>query len=237
VIAEAFANGAIYSPSCQGCIDLNGNVQLLSTHEQVLQGHVYLGCTFPCNSDYRKQIQDYTMRVGKSLASKGVADHFGVDFLAVPKEVNKKNCIKCGDEETVDGDYDLVALEINLRKGGTTHPLMALKLSVPGEYDSVNGHFTSTSGKAKHYVASDNLSCQKYKGLLPQDIIELFQKHENVNFNSRTETGVIFHLMGALSQFGKLGITCIADSKEEAMQLYNKAVDILGQECLRTVKV
>ena len=47
------------SPSVQLVINAVGEVVLVSTHEQVLDGHVYKGCSFPANAEYRQQIQDY----------------------------------------------------------------------------------------------------------------------------------------------------------------------------------
>jgi hypothetical protein len=36
--------------------------------------------------------------------------------------------------------------------------------------------------------------------------------------------------MGCLSQFGKLGLTCIGDSPQQADDIYNKVVKVLDQE-------
>jgi len=55
-IAEEFYEGEDPKcPSVQGCISMNGKVQLLSTHEQVMNGHVYQGCLFPARDIYRSQ--------------------------------------------------------------------------------------------------------------------------------------------------------------------------------------
>jgi hypothetical protein len=39
--------------------------------------------------------------------------------------------------------------------------------------------------------------------------------------------------MGALSEFGKLGLVCIGDNPQQAMFLYNKTVGVLNQEAAR----
>jgi hypothetical protein len=36
--------------------------------------------------------------------------------------------------------------------------------------------------------------------------------------------------MGCLSQFGKLGLTSIGDSPQEAQDIYNKVIEVLDQE-------
>jgi hypothetical protein len=38
-----------------------------------------------------------------------------------------------------DGRWQVFALEVNLRKGGTTHPYTVLRNLVPGRYDSEHG--------------------------------------------------------------------------------------------------
>ncbi|MGC9505140.1 peptide ligase PGM1-related protein, partial [Baaleninema sp.] len=45
-----------------------------------------------------------------------------------------------------------------------------------------------------------------------------------------TETGTVFHLMGCLSEFGKLGLTTIGNSPEEADKLFDEVVAALDAE-------
>jgi len=40
----------------------------------------------------------------------------------------------------------------------------------------------------------------------------------------------MFHMIGALSQFGKMGIVCIAESREEAYSYYEKTIAVLDAE-------
>jgi hypothetical protein len=63
--------------------------------------------------------------------------------------------------------WDLQAIEINLRKGGTTHPFMTLKYLTNGRYDLSTGLFYSQQGQEKYYIASDNLQKDRYQGLMP----------------------------------------------------------------------
>jgi hypothetical protein len=50
-------------------------------------------------------------------------------------------------------------------------------------------------------------------------------------YDGATQEGVIFHLMGALSQYGKLGVVCIGSSRERAWELYEKVIHLLDYEC------
>ncbi len=203
-IVEAFVEGENKrSPSVQGRITPSGEVEIVSTHDQILggpDGQIYLGCRFPADESYRLQLQQLGLQVGKKLAEKGALERFGVDFIAV---------------EQGNGQWDIQAIEINLRKGGTTHPFMTLKLLTNGRYDLSTGLFYSQQGRPKYYIATDNLQKDRYQGLLPNDLMDIIA-HHRLHFDSCTETGTVFHLMGCLSQFGKLGLTSIGDSLQQA---------------------
>jgi hypothetical protein len=217
-IAEAFVEGEMkLSPSVQGRITPTGDVEILSTHDQILggpDGQIYLGCRFPADAEYRLKLQELGLKVGKNLAAKGALERYGVDFVTVKKE---------------NGEWDIQAIEINLRKGGTTHPFMTLKLLTNGRYDLATGLFYSQQGRAKYYIATDNLQKDRYKGLLPNDLMDIIA-HHRLHFETGTETGSVFHLMGCLSQFGKLGLTSIGDSPQQAEDIYNKVIKVLDAE-------
>ncbi|MGA1475558.1 MAG: peptide ligase PGM1-related protein, partial [Prochlorothrix sp.] len=217
-IAEAFVEGEVKrSPSVQGYISPGGSVEVLSTHDQVLGGpdqQVYLGCKFPADPAYRLMLQTWGKQVGEALAAVGALERYGVDFVVVEKP---------------DGSWLAQAIEINLRKGGTTHPFMTLKYLTNGSYSVEDGGFYAQTGQAKYYVATDNLQQVQYQGLLPEDLIEMVTLHQ-LHFDSSTKTGTIFHLMGCLSEFGKLGLTSIGNSLEEAEEHYQRAIAVLDQE-------
>ncbi|WP_392532510.1 peptide ligase PGM1-related protein [Nostoc sp. C117] len=217
-IVEAFVEGEIKrSPSVQGRITPTGEVEILSTHDQILggpDGQIYLGCRFPADQSYRLQLQQVGLQVGRKLAEKGALERFGVDFITVDRG---------------NGEWDIQAIEINLRKGGTTHPFMTLKLLTNGRYDLSTGLFYSQQGRPKYYIATDNLQKDRYRGLLPNDLMDIIAEHR-LHFDSGTETGTVFHLMGCLSQFGKLGLTSIGDSPQQAQDIYNKVVKVLDEE-------
>ena len=220
-IAEAFISGTEKrSPSVQGRITPNGNVEILSTHDQILggpDGQIFLGCRFPADEAYRLELQHWGLLVGKNLATKGAIERFSVDFIAVSR-------IESGLKQ-----WDLHAIEINLRKGGTTHPFMTLKLLTNGHYDQKQGLFFDHGGNPKYYIASDNLQKPSYRGLLPNDLMDIIA-HHRLHFNSATEIGTTFHLMGCLSEFGKVGLTSIGNSPEQAEAVHNQVVRVLDQE-------
>lgn len=218
VVEELLEGQETVSPSVQMRINPLGQVTVASTHEQVLggpNGQVYLGCRFPAEADYRLQLQDMGTRIGQVLAAKGVVSRFSVDFLARG--------------ERPGGAWSVSALEINLRMGGTTHPMLALRFLTDGKLDPATGLFFSPRGLAKYYRATDNLSAQAYHGLAPEDLIDILTEN-HLHFSHRTETGVLFHMIGALSQFGKVGMMAIGNGHAEAEAIYARAVEVLDRE-------
>jgi len=221
IAEEVIETKEIISPSVQLRITPFGKVELLSTHDQILggRGHqVYLGCKFPADVRYRNRIQLDSLKIGQELAKKGVIGRLSIDYIILYK--------MGGDEESI------FAIEINLRKGGTTHPFLTLDFLVSGTYDPESGEYTSGAGAKKYYISSDNVQHEDYKGILPDDLFEI-SALENVYYSNVTETGVVLHLIGALSEFGKVGITCIGDSMLQAENYFEKMVDILNREAAK----
>ncbi len=205
------------SPSAQLRIDPTGSVEPISTHDQVLGGdnaQIFLGCRFPADEAYRLEIQDQGMRVAEALAKRGALGRFSVDFLSLPNP---------------DGSWRHVAIEINLRKGGTTHPFMMLQSLTDGTYCRDTGNFLIPGGRPRYYYASDNLESDLYRGLLPFDLIDIAAMNR-LHFHGTNQEGVVFHLMGALSEFGKLGVVSIGASYDRAEAYYRETVDILNKE-------
>ena len=51
-----------------------------------------------------------------------------------------------------------------------------------------------------------------------------------LHYSHRTESGVLFHMIGAMSQFGKLGLTVIGNDASEVNELYQRAIHVLEAE-------
>lgn len=217
-IVEEFLEGDDKeSPSVQLRITPLGEWQLISTHDQKLggpDGQVFIGCSFPASPGYRPALHKAGAAIGEALARTGVVGRLSIDFLAIPK----------------DDDWDMFAVEINLRKGGTTHPFRTLQFLTGGRYNPETGTFQSGTSIPKFYFASDNLENEKYKGLLPQDLIDIVT-YTGLHYNSSSNTGVVFHMIGALSEYGKIGVTCVGDSPEEAEELYQRTLETLDWAC------
>jgi hypothetical protein len=218
-IVEEFIEGVDKcSPSAQLRISPRGEVLPISTHDQILGGpsdQVFLGCSFPARDGYRQRVLDAAIRIGEILAAHGVVSRFAIDFLLWRDQPG--------------GDWNMAALEINLRMGGTTHPYLALQFLTSGQLDRATGLFFAPSGSSKYYRATDNLHSDAYRSLLPEDLIEILTENR-LHYSHATGSGVLFHLIGAVSEFGKLGLTAIGNSREEADTLYYKTLEVLDRE-------
>jgi hypothetical protein len=202
-VVEAWVEGAVKrSPSAQLRVNPRLELEALSTHDQILaaDGQTYLGCTFPADSHYRLAIQDDALKVGRVLRDEGALGRFSVDFLTIEREP---------------GVWDRLAIEINLRMSGTTHPLMTLQMLSHGGYDAASGEYLTARGEPRCYVATDALAHPNYRGLLVEDLLDVAAVH-GLHYRPWTDQGVVFHLAGALSQFGKVGLVAIGSTPEEA---------------------
>lgn len=217
-IVEEFVEAPeLRSPSAQMRVRPDGTPELVSTHDQVLggsTGQVYLGCRFPADRAYRTLIQSEAVKIGRILAERGVVGRFGIDFLAFPDATGAWRC---------------QAVEINLRMGGTTPPFLALEFLVRGGMKHEDGVFVTADGEERYYYATDNLKSPAYRGLLPEDLMDIVARN-GVRFDPASETGILFYMIGALSQYGKLGVVSIGSSREEADRIYRHAVGILDRE-------
>ncbi|MDJ0839952.1 MAG: peptide ligase PGM1-related protein [Acidobacteriota bacterium] len=219
-IVETFIEGKQKtSPSVQCRINPGGKAEVISTHDQVMGGHsgqVFLGCTFPANREYRLEIQEMGARVARLLRGYDVLGRFGVDFISVAGPQGWKH----------------YAIEINLRKGGTTHPFMMLQFLTDGEYDADTGKYLTPTGRARYYFCTDNLENEIYRGLTAEDLIDIAVCN-GLHFHGASQEGVVFHLIGALSEFGKLGVVAIGRTPERARKFYEKTVEVLHVESRR----
>ena len=75
-------------------------------------------------------------------------------------------------------------------------------------------------------TASDNLTSERYRGLTPGDLVDIAVEQE-LHYDGASQEGVVFHLIGALSEYGKLGLVCVGASPERAEALYRRTVEIL----------
>ena len=206
IVEERIEGAAFRSPSVQLRMSPAGQVDILSTHDQVLggpHGQTYFGCHFPADQEYAERIAAEGLKVGRRLVREGVIGRAGVDFVAVKGE---------------DG-WRPYALEINLRCGGTTHPFFALQALTDGVYDPLAGEYRTRMGALKSYAATDHLDSPAYESLTPDDLLDVVAER-GLGWDSENETGVVLHMVSAIAVAGRIGLTAIADTLADARDLY-----------------
>ena len=223
VVEERIMGTDFRSPSVQLRATPLGKVEILSTHDQVLggpSGQSYIGCRFPANTEYAPLITREAAKVAARLAKEGVLGRFALDFVVVRNEA---------------GAWEVYAIEINLRKGGTTHPFLTLQFLTDGRYDAETGIFTTPQGEQKCFVASDHEGSPTFRAFTPDDLFDIVARH-NLHFDMARQKGVVLHMLAALGTHGSLGLTAVGNTHEEASALYKKAVEVLHAEADAALK-
>jgi hypothetical protein len=217
IVEERITGTEIESPSVQLRVLPDGSVQLLSTHDQLLggaSGQSYLGCVFPASAQYARTITQHAETIGKQLAELGARGRFAVDFVVV---------------RGADGDWTPYAIELNLRKGGTTHPFLTLQFLTDGRYDPSTALFLTPRGQEKHLVATDHLESDLLRGLSAGDLFDIVARH-GLHFDQSRQVGVVFHMISSITEQGRVGLTAVGDSPAEADKRYREAERILLEE-------
>jgi hypothetical protein len=206
IVEERIEGDRLRSPSVQLQISPAGQVEILSTHDQVLGGahaQKYFGCHFPADPAYATSLATEGVKIGRRLAGEGVIGRCAVDFIAAPRR----------------GGWQLYALEINLRCGGTTHPFITLQTLTDGRYDPLAAEYRTANGDLKHYVATDHLAGERYDTLTPDDLLDVAERR-TLGWDGDAEAGVALHMVSALAAAGWVGVTAIGDTLDHARTLY-----------------
>lgn len=224
VVEECIHGVGFCSPSVQLRVTPLGDVEVLSTHDQMLggpTGQAYLGSRFPADPRYGRMITSEAHKVAQKLAELGVLGRFAVDFVVVQDER---------------GDWQSYAIEINLRKGGTTHPFLFLQFLTDGTFDEQEGVFRTPGGVEKCYVSSDHLEDTLYRAITPQHLLDILIRH-GLHFDQAKQSGIIVHMLAAISENGRFGAVAVGDSISQAERLYNRLQDIVQAEALEAIQV
>jgi PGM1 C-terminal domain len=210
VVEELVTGTRFTTPSVQIDVLPDGRVVVLATHEQVMggaAGQVYMGCRFPADPAYVADLARHGRAIGERLADRGVLGRASIDFAAA---------------RDAKGHWHLHALEVNLRKGGTTHPYAVLRNVAPGRYDEEGGRWVTADGETRAYRATDNLIDPAWQGAPPGDVIDAVAA-AGLQLDPATGIGVVLHMLSCLAIDGRLGLTAIGRTPEEAAELYDAA--------------
>ncbi|HEY6681901.1 MAG TPA: peptide ligase PGM1-related protein [Propionibacteriaceae bacterium] len=217
IVEERIVGEELRSPSVQLRVRPDRSIELLSTHDQLLggaSGQSYLGCIFPADPAYSRLISEPAIRIAERLAKEGALGRFAIDFVV------KRDSA---------GDWSPYAIELNLRRGGTTHPFLTLQFLTDGSYDGASGRFLLSGGEQRHLVATDHLESEELRALAVDDLFDIVARH-GLHFDQSRQTGVVFHMISSLTEHGRIGVTAVGQSPEEAMHIYEEAGQVLLTE-------
>ncbi len=223
VVEELIAGSAFASPSAQADITPFGHVHVVSTHEQVLggkDGQIYQGCRFPADPAYAPLLADYIDAIGRKLAAKGVLGRISVDFAAARDET---------------GTWRVFALELNLRKGGTTHPFALLRNLAPGHYDPKQGLWLARDRTPRFYAATDNLIDARWLNLPPASVIGAIRE-AGLEFDYERGSGIVVHMLSCLAVDGRFGLTAIGNTPDHASELYDAVAPLVTKAAEATAR-
>jgi hypothetical protein len=217
IVEERIVGSEVRSPSVQLRALPGGEVEILSTHDQMLggaSGQSYLGCVFPAAPEYARSITRHAEAIGHRLAATGALGRFAVDFVVVRDAA---------------GAWTPYAIELNLRKGGTTHPFLTLQFLTDGRYEPGTALFLTPRGQEKHLVATDHFESDRLRGLVPADLFDIVARH-GLQFDQSRQEGVVFHMISSLTEHGRIGMTAVGDTPDEAERRYRQAERVLLEE-------
>ena len=212
IVEERISGAEVRSPSAQLRASPDRQVEILSTHDQVLggaTGQTFLGCRFPADQEYGALVARFGERIGWILAREGVIGRFGVDFVVVRRP---------------EGWYPY-AIEINLRSGGTTHPMLTMQALTDGEFHPNDGRFQTTQGE-RFYVATDHLESPAYTALTPDDVLDGV-RDERLSWDPDRLVGVALHLVSAVAVAGRLGLTAVGTDPGDAHRRFLDAEKVI----------
>ena len=93
--------------------------------------------------------------------------------------------------------------------------------------DPLAAEYRTRLGEIKHYAATDHLDSPAYRSLTPDDLLDVVAER-GLGWDAEREAGVVLHMISAIAVAGRIGLTAIGDTLEEARTKYydvNGAVD------------
>jgi hypothetical protein len=213
VVEERIEGDAVASAELR--INPRRQVVAASTHDHLAGG----GLWFPAAPDYRGALLEAGRRAAEALAACGIVSRVSVQFA-----------VRGGAAGPA-----LTALGMDLGMGPVVHSVLALRFLTGGSFDAETGAFRTPSGAPKSYRSNDALQAESYRGLLPEDLIDVVAAHR-LRFDPLSEAGVLFHVIGGLSERGSIGLTAVGGDRAEADRHYQRAVRILDEASAQALR-
>ena len=121
--------------------------------------------------------------------------------------------------------WEVFAIEVNSRMTGTLHHAHTLRLLTGGRYDPQDGLFRTPGGTPRFYVGLDEVAVPRGIGL--EQLLDR-ARSGGVAWDPVRQTGVVFQTVSGPTVSGKVGVTAIGSSPEEAEALLERTVELLA---------
>ena len=102
-----------------------------------------------------------------------------------------------------------------------------------GEQDRRGGIVWHTQGSGKSLTMVFLMRKLRTDALLRRFKVVVVTDRHDLHFDAQRNRGVVFTLIGALSEFGKIGIVAIDRDRESALALFRSTVQVLDTEAAR----
>ena len=166
IVEELIEGEDFRSPSVQLRMSPAGQVDIMSTHDQVLGG-AHARRTSDASRPIPATRRSRPVKVGRRLAREGVIGRAAVDFAAVTATGSRTR-------------------SRSTSAPGARHPLFALTSLTDGVYDPLAGEWRTRFGDIKHYAATDHLDSPAYQSLTPDDLLDVVQQRGWVGASARS---------------------------------------------------
>lgn len=200
-------------PSVKMNVLPDGRVLNLATHDQVLSGMAYAGSRFPADAGYRKALIAFGRKIATAMSASGVRGIVSADFVAT--------------RDTPTGTWTLRGLEVNARKGATTHPYCWTRLLTASTYDADAGVLRTSEGPVA-YRSSEYIQAPGLSRVDPSELIAALEE-DGLDFDPATGSGVLVHMATTLRDFSKFGATFIGRGRQEVDRLHDRTAKLAQQ--------
>ena len=238
-IIEAYPEWVVGSPSANVYIDPLGNIEILSTHEQIFaKDFTFVGASFPQSSVPHLPLAKATMAIAKRCYEEGIIGYFGIDFVALRQE----------------GFLRLWAVDLNLHTTKTQLTFQFFDFVSGGTFNAESGiysmpygiSYTDSSnvnndpssalahdGSRRCYVMTDFVSSSRFEGL---QLKTFFKDCRNLGltYDVGECTGTVFHVIDTLST-GVLSIFSAGHTVVDSMKEASRTLSVLARRFGQTV--
>jgi hypothetical protein len=194
-----------------------GGIEVQATHDRPVRGAS--GWSFPADPAYSPAVAGDAQRLAAALQRAGVLGAFSVLF---------------GVSRDPGGAWRREGLQVELGKSDAMTSYLTLKFLTDGRYGAEEGSFRARGGQPKCYRTSSDVVSPAYRAITIDEIFDFVVRH-GLHFDHATQGGIVLHALSGLTELGGFGLTAVADSHEEALELHDRAVATLGFEADRAV--